>query len=272
MAFKCFRLADPFVPDEINFREIYIRSREKHKWPALFQKSKIKLMIHIRQGDTSIIKTPWNTYIPAWRKIDGYYSEFGRKEDIDTYEDIEVDEFYRFLKDFFHHFQESYFSSLLFSDGFKSAFEVIISHKSKAGGQEKQIQELNELQKTYDEKVFKNFYHWDKMKTIVGEDKNNLFNLIHSFIESDIVVIGTQQKMVPKLLKLYCKPENMPFLITLYKEEQPYVNYLGIGPEYRHMLNVNIDNYDMKNIASTLNNFLEERKLVSLTTMNLLNK
>ncbi|GEM_PF-5454385 len=261
IAFKCFTMADAYVPDEVNFREMYSRRRDINKINSLYQESKIKLLIHIRQGDTSIIKTPWDTYIPTWQKIDGYYTEFDKKKDIDTHENIEVDEFYRFLKDLFKHIDADKFSSLLFSDGFHTAFDKIKSHKTKVGGQETQIHMLDELQKVYDDQVFKKFYEWDVIKTIVGEERNNLFNLIHSFTESDIVVIGTQQKMVPKLLKLYFEPENMPFLITLYKKQRPYVNYLGIGPEYKYMLNVDMDNYNPAQIAASLNAFLKERNL-----------
>ncbi|MCC5907092.1 MAG: hypothetical protein JJU13_12850 [Balneolaceae bacterium] len=258
--FKNFRLIVSHETGDLPFRTIYERNRKEKGWSSAYHDSAINLMVHIRQGDTAVIKTPWNTYIPVWYKIEGRLHEYESKEDIDSFEIIDVDEFYKFLKKLLNQFNTDRFSSVVFSDGFKSAFDLINSDKEKEVGEDGRQKKMQELKQTYDNQEFKKFLEWTEVKTVLGEEKEKLFDLIDSFIKSDVVIIGTQQKMIPKLLKIYCNPENMPFLITLYKKKEPHVNYLGIGPEFKHRMNVDLDDYDIAEISERLENFLNERK------------
>ncbi|MCC5907075.1 MAG: hypothetical protein JJU13_12755 [Balneolaceae bacterium] len=238
------------------FRRLYDQSREKNPWPSLFKDSKIKLLVHIRQGDTATIQTPWGCFIPTWyrhgeqrfkelKELNGYHSKIV----------IGVKEFYSFLRKLFNQLNEDRFSPIVFSDGFDRAFDEILNKKTDLD--KKKRLALKQCKKNYNKEQFNDFYNWQQVKTVIGEEKEKFYSMIHSFLKSDIVITGTQQTMIPKLLSLYCNPENMPILIILHKIEPHSYEYLGIDQDYKKLVYVDLNNYDIKKVAAKLEEFLE---------------
>ena len=101
------------------------------------------------------------------------------------------------------------------------------------------------------------------MQTIIWEGREKLFDLVQSFFEADIIIFGTQGKMIPKLVAIYSNSENMPLLINLYKKKQPFIDYLGIEHNLERVLFVDADDYDMEEISNRLKNHLASRKVES---------
>lgn len=258
--FKLFRLSETSNTPEIPFRKIYDLNRVLKPRENLHKTTGIKLLVHIRQGDTAILKTPWDTYIQSWYKAKDRFIEHATFETADTFENIPVSQFYRFLKDFFDVYESFKFSTLVFSDGFSRAFHEIYRVNKFLYTKEK-MHKLIENEKNYNNIEFNDFITWQEVTTVIGEENEKLYDFIHSFMVSDIVVTGTQQKMIPKLIRLFCTPDNMPFMITLYREKEPFVDYLGIESEHKFRLNVNIDNYDMNEIKNVIQVYFEERNL-----------
>ena len=70
--------------DDIDFNSIYFNARKQMPWKSNYEKNKINLLVHIRQGDTAVIETPWDTYIPVHSKGYGLFREFENLELLNT--------------------------------------------------------------------------------------------------------------------------------------------------------------------------------------------
>jgi hypothetical protein len=69
------------LPDETNLLDIYRDARCLEPRASLFQANKTKVLVHMRQGDTGVIETPWQTFISTWVSTwvgsqDEYLQEF----------------------------------------------------------------------------------------------------------------------------------------------------------------------------------------------------
>ena len=65
----------------VDFRQMYFNARQEAPWESTFGEAPIKILIHIRQGDTASILTPWDTYLCLWPS-ENAHKEFKRFEDI----------------------------------------------------------------------------------------------------------------------------------------------------------------------------------------------
>ena len=239
------------------FRQIYFQKRTKESWPSLFDDLKIKLLVHIRQGDTATILTPWNSFIPTWY-------QFGEKrlmelQELNNFHStyvIGVKDFYDFLRKLYKEMNASNLSSVVFSDGFDRAFDNILIEKKDLSKEKKYA--LKQLKKNYNAEQFNDFNNWQQVKTVIGEEKEKLYSLVHSFLEANVVITGTQQTMIPKLLSLYCTPKNMPLLITLFKDQPPNHKFLGIDNTYKHLIQVDLNNYNIRSVAEKMKEYLHK--------------
>jgi len=212
------------VPDQFDFRSIYFQARKKCPRKPRFTDGKIKLLVHIRQGDTAVIETPWQTFVPVWKQ--NQFIEFCDIGHVgDKY--IHVHDYFSFLNQFLTYFEKSTFSVIVSSDGYKRGFEKIYKNRHRFNFTSKQLNELKQAESLYDQEKFALFKKLDNCLCLVGETDENLFDLIHSSLIADIIVIGTQQRMLPKLLALYGDVNNPPILIVLHKGSKP-PNYDGI--------------------------------------------
>lgn len=257
--FHYYRLIAP-VSSRLDLRKAYFQYRQENPWYSVFSKNKIKLLIHIRQGDTAIIKTSWNRYIGTSYKIQNRYKEAISKEAVGDHEVVDVKIYYKFLKELFGEFKNHEFSSVMFSDGFNRAFDSIIEHMETVSPENPKIRELKKQQAEYNKIKFKDFLNWDDVETYVGEQNEYLYSLVHAFFESDIIIFGSQAKFIPKMTAIYTNPENMPYLIFLYKIKHPHVDYLGIDHDTERLLFVDIQNYDITRIANKIKQYLLTRK------------
>ena len=110
----------PDRPTDFDLRSIYSEKRTRHPWPSLFRGGAIKILLHVRQGDTAALETPWNTVISQWPP-EYRFTEYARFEDIPVRNRVlRVEDFHQFFKQFVSRIDEPV-STLLFSDGFSGS-------------------------------------------------------------------------------------------------------------------------------------------------------
>ena len=255
--FKFYRYVARRPEFTLNFRKIF--EQQKRRNQSRFRKDAHKILVHIRQGDTGTIQTPWNTFIPTWYEVEGKFTQFKSAGEIPNHKLINVSDFYDFLKDFFESTESQKYSTIIYSDGFKKTFRAIYQSYKKRDISRQEIKELRELEPVYDEKEFKKFRDFKNTDTVVGEEVEKLHDLIHSFLETDIMVFGTHGSLIPKLSATYGNKTNMPFMIFLYKSKQPYLDYLGYENSADYLLFVNLQDYDIDHIRSQVENYLKTK-------------
>ena len=252
--FYYYRLIAP-VKSSLTIRKAYFQHRQKNPCKSVFSQGKAKLLLHIRQGDTAIIETPWKHYIGTSYKIQNRFTEADSEGAVGDHHVIGVKIYYNFLKELFDELGSRQFSAVMFSDGFKRAFRDIIEYMETTSPDSPKIDALNKQKETYDQVQFKEFLEWDNVDTYVGEENEKLYRLFHSYMESDIIIFGSQAKFIPKMAAIYSYPEHMPLLIYLYRVKHPHVDYLGIDHNSNRILFVDIDHYDIKQIANQIKKY-----------------
>lgn len=260
--FGLFNRLDVMHHSGLDFRKAFDR---KHTNPPVSQskkeKSKYNMVFHIRQGDTAVIQTPWNTFINVWGGIGLHNSktEFDTIEKARTFKHVLVEDYYNFLASLNNQMDGGLFSVRIFSDGFRRAFKHLVVYKEKAGLTESKIEELRKIEKSYDEKAFEVFENIDQVELVVGEGDKKLQKFVTSLLQADVVVTGTQQRMVSKFLSVYCNPKNMPLVIVLYNKVKPSALGLASPELIENYLLVDIHTYNSPGIASQINEFLKNR-------------
>lgn len=236
---------------QLDYRLIFNLANKMYPRKSRFTRGKPKMLVHIRQGDTAIIKTPWNRYIPLTKlKRHNIYHEYKNRRDIDD-RTIDVDEFYQFLRQLIKRFEHSFFSIIVSSDGYQRAFKKLYKNKHNFKFTQNQINKLEKSEKTYTNSQFSNFQKLDDCVCIVGETDENLLDLIHSALNANIIVTGTQQRMIPKLLAFYSDQDFPQIMLVLHRSNHipdlPPLNKTSI-----HIIYVDLDNMDIASIASEL--------------------
>ncbi len=230
------------------------------RWKSEFDTDSTNMLVHIRQGDTGTVETPWNTFIPVWYEIDGKFTQFKNDEDIPGDKRIAPNIFYQFVKELQKALAIKELSTAVFSDGYKKTFRWIYKYSREKDISSEEIEKLKELEPNYDDLQFGSFSDLQNTHTIIGEEVEKLYSLVQSFFDADIIVTGTQAVMMPKFLATYGKKDQMPFLIVLYHSEKPYLDFLGLKESDPFLMLVDIDNYDIKEIAVHASEYLELHK------------
>ena len=105
---------------------VLFNSIKRNPWPSSFEKGKINVLIHIRQGDTAVICTPTGTYVPV----------FGSKrfQDVDSLGNSKckvthVADYYTFLKELLRNIYPQPDSVIICADGYHRTLDLIKKHK-----------------------------------------------------------------------------------------------------------------------------------------------
>ena len=260
--FSFYKMIPETVESKINYRKFFQKkARNSEKLHKVQDSAKLNIFIHIRQGDTAVIQTPWDTYIPVWYKIQGKFKQFRQLEAIKCDDIILVKEFYSFFKKILEKLRIEEISTHVFSDGFKKAFLQIYKFSSRKDVTLEEINKLKLVENTYDDYQFGIFKSIPNTNLIIGEELTKLYDLIRSFMNTDIIIIGTQQTMIPKLIASYFNVDQMPLLIILYKSKPRYLDYLGIKIDQSNIIQVNINDYDEVLIVNKIQDYLSRSGL-----------
>jgi len=228
--------------EENNIRAIYSNARILAPHRSLFKTANVKMLVHVRQGDTAILSTPWHTFVPVRFKRKDFLKEYESYNDIEKSTIFSTSEILSFLQDFINYYKSKKITTLVFSDGWKRAFKIIYKNIEKMNWDVAKVKELKDSEAVYDEHQFQDFSKLKDISLHIGEEPEKLLDLIHSAVESDIVVCTSQQAMMPKLVASLCD-RKLPTVIILYKHNMP--DDSSILPDYKErFIYVDIANPD----------------------------
>lgn len=206
---------------QYRLRDEYLRLRKKNNWKSKFDDSKFKILVHIRLGDTSIIKTPWNTFISSWSIYKKVFTQAYERDEIISSKHIELND-YRFLLDKIDsEFEHSAMQSIIFSDGYERAFQKIIKFRESYKLSQKQVELLMQSRKKYKNEFFRFFDNLSNSEIVYGEELSKLLELIHAIFDSDLIITGTTQGMIINFVSNYFCKSTMPVVAVLYRGEKP---------------------------------------------------
>ncbi|MFT4613010.1 MAG: hypothetical protein ACI9NT_000143 [Bacteroidia bacterium] len=248
---------------DFNYTDIYWKFRAQHCVSEVFDSKAPKLLMHIRQGDTAVIETPWKSYVQIWGKGKDPYCERERVNDIQDNVVITVADFEIFYTELKSQLTVSSLSTLVHSDGFSRAFFKLNKRLDRLDLNAEKIELLQQSREGYNDRAFKVFEKHTEAKLFVGEDLDLLYELIHAFYTCDILIVGTQQRMLAKQYAFSFLEEHeghaSPLLVTLYKREAPDYAIYGNPHMQDRCLNVDLTNYDIVDVAAQVTAFLASR-------------
>ncbi len=209
-----------FVNDRVDFLGRYRHARSASPLPGGFRQNCIKMLVHIRQGDTGVLETPWQTVIH--RNLDQEYSEY---PDVDALmgKIVEPETFYQVVSNLLLELDTEPCDTRVFSDGYERTFDLLERALKKAltddgvrgtlNLDKDQLDSLLATRESYNEKKYSSFERIDGVQCVVGESDSKLFMLVDAILTADVLVIGPQQRMIPKLLDLY-RGDHRPRLVV----------------------------------------------------------
>lgn len=225
----------PYFPDKLDLRSTYFKLRQTRPVPSRYAEGKIKLLVHIRLGDTALIETPWHSFIPLWSDLCvSPLKEYPDRSDGLFGQVMDVDDFVYFLKKFNASFVSDRLSIAVFSDGHKTAFKELFRQIDDLKLSSDKIRALQESAPTYEQKKFSVFDDVKNCVRLVGETNEDLQELVHSALTADVIVVGSHQRMIPKFLATYydVSLKHPPVIISLYRGRVPRYQ-LKIGLDER---------------------------------------
>lgn len=240
-------------PGRLNLPEIYLAERRRAPIRSLYhrQNGTLKLLLHIRQGDTGVIETPWKTYLPVWSTMKDCLKESDRFDQIACTEKLfEISEYKSFLDEFVSRLDDSRKSILIFSDGANRGFEHIEQNLSKMDWPPEKVRRFIESKSDYDKRQFACFASSTDVELHIGEEPLKLCQLINSVLEADIVIVSNQQRMIPKLVANLSNA-NSPRVIVLYKRNMP-INTDLVHNHQERFIYVDINNPDYDSLIRRL--------------------
>jgi len=245
---------------DFDLAEIYYKFREDNPWRQIFEANKAKILLHIRQGDTAALKMPWDSYIQIWDRGNDSFRERKSYNEIKDHRLITVSEFHEFYSNLKNALNNFELSTQIHSDGFARAFLSLDKNIQTMNFSKKQLLSLKDYRKDYNEEIFKVFRtkHLES-KLFIGEDNEMLFDMVHAFYNCDILIVGNQQRMLPKLYAFSFRKGKGPLIITLYKKKAPQYKLLGNPYLLRNNLAVNLDDYEISLIGKKVIGFLKNR-------------
>lgn len=205
-------------PEEYPVRPAYEAARQRQVKRMLWQPHSLRILVHIRQGDTATIQTPWHTYIPLRPFGKNRYKELRHPGAVEIY--IPPRNFLDFLNQLQAQLLPGSYSACVFSDGYKAGFADIYAHWRRLHLSLWRWVRLKFCEINYDRKMFSEFRGLPGVRCVIGESDNNLYDLIQACLTADIIVMGTQQRMLLKLLLMYHDVSHPKIIIVLNPDEK----------------------------------------------------
>lgn len=221
------------VPD-VDLLSRYDAARGEDPARERYPEQGLRMLFHIRQGDTSVIRTPWNSFIPVWDLETGYLEDVkNRKAFQRSY--VNPRQFLRFGRQLLGQMEPDSFKNLVFSDGYARAFQRIFSefHATKEKPLESrrlkithdQFQQLRESRENYQREIFSPFRKLPSTQCLIGEQTPKFCALIDAALQAHVIVIGPQVRMLPKLLSVYHDKSRPKLFISLQGENKEGKNF-----------------------------------------------
>lgn len=217
----------PMHPCQYGLKEQYLKLRNENNWNSKYDNSQFRVLIHIRLGDTSLIKTPWDTYISSWSIYKQSFKETFNMEEAESPRHIKLEDYKKLLSTIVSRFDNSEICTLIFTDGYERAFQRIIRFRKNFNFSRKQASQLMNNKEKHKKDFYRLFDDINESKIIYGEGILNLLDMIHAIFDSDLIVVGTVQGMIINFVSNYLDSESMPVVAVLYRGEKPNYSYLN---------------------------------------------
>lgn len=245
----------------LEFSAIYSQARLKKNFASTFSSKGFKALIHIRQGDTAVVSTPWNTFVPVDKRRPDYLTQNDSLEEITSrYFDKFVDsiftpkDYYDFWEALLAHLPASVVELKVFSDGYQRAIDSILSGGKILKLSNEQRSQLETFKDNVDNVMFSSFSGLNDTEYLVGETAESLYKLVDSALHADLIITAAQQRMLPKLISNFM-PRSGPSVIVLYRNNPPDYSDMIASHDSRFIY-VDINNPDYDDIVRRLANKL----------------
>lgn len=225
--FSLIDMAIPDLPDQLDLFSGFRECRSGICQSGAFQDRPIKLLFHMRLGDTAFLKTPWNSFI--YREFSGgVYRKPTQSETLADLAYIVPADYLRVARSLLSFFPPGTVSCAFHSDGYGRLYREVLAHSTHLGLSSDQIVELQEAGKSYDAIQFAEFDTIEGANLFIGERDDYLFDLIDTIFSADLIVIGRIQRMIPKFLAVYANTTS-PRKVLVIGKDQRHPNYSGLG-------------------------------------------
>ena len=205
-----------------DMRLAYDKARMHSPWPSAFESGKLKILVHIRQGDVGIIRAPWGKSIFLSQsmppRVVNWADEVKLSHNRLTLWPSQV---LFFLRELVARLEREQLSIITSSDGYRRTFARVYAHRRLLRMSEAQLKALENMESTYDEEQFSGFS--EISSTYIGENSENLRHLVDGLMRSDIVISGIAGTLPSALLSLYhAQSTPLPLLVFLLHSREFY--------------------------------------------------
>ena len=248
--------------DEISFLDLYRQARSLAPRASRFRLNKRKVLVHMRQGDTAAIETPWHTFISTWSNVwpKEYLQEFESYDQLSK-DHIEIQHFYDFMQAFQSQFVDE-LSIHFCSDGYQAAFDCLFENIAQFTFDDQRIEALRAISHSYGERHFRQFDNFDDSVLQVGETDEHFFDLINSIVESDIIVTGTQQHMVVQFVAKFYDLGKPKIIVVLHRHGMlPDREWHDLSENKAVLIPVDVADYNIEAVCHRVRHELEKCKL-----------
>ena len=250
---------DPSKLKEAHPIEKSIRKRitRKNNW-EMNENENLRVLIHMRLGDTANIKTPWGV-------LGGYRGQQCRTD---------PSHFYYFIDQLKKNVKNARPSIRVFSDGYERICQREIERLANSDQNQKKCQFVRAecaLMETHLRATANLIGH----ETFIGENDNNLQMLLSSTAQADLIVTSSQQRMIPKLLWIIGIRERKPTLVILedgvLRPSKSY-EFAGANLDICDLIQLSFPSCDLKPAFSVITDKLSnEKKIKKFETLLELN-
>lgn len=217
---------------------------------TLYRKKSNKLMqqqesinpvfVHIRRGDTAIIKTESKKFVSVLPSFRYRFRPFSAIEDVNP-DYISSDSYFDLLKKV-QLTNKTDIDLYLFSDGFLKTRKQIDTFLENVEAENQMISDLNDWDwESYQKEEFAPFYMLNNCHAIIGESQKNLEALIVRLLNSKVVICGSNLRMIPQLISILFTRETMPILIVACPSNEPNFDLLGLNLYNEKIFMVHVD-------------------------------
>jgi tetratricopeptide (TPR) repeat protein len=225
--------------------------------------SKIKILLHIRLGDTAIIRLSNNSLISCHGKKGKQVDGKNPPEKINSIEEaarppVNVSDFvaiYNFLSS---QFRREHFYITVISDGYDRGFDDIYNSKHKLKLNQHEVNQISILRQKYKQEFFQTMSFADQI--IYGENDQNLINSIYRIINSDII-ISRSGHYVYQILDSCGYDKNYIFVKSSGRPTEANINENFREKTWGEHENIESINKWLKHqITNTLEDYLADKK------------
>ena len=258
--FDHVQMTFPYWPESVDPMSSYRMARKASPWRSRFSDAPLKMVVHMRQGDTALLPTPWGTFLPLFKlRVRDAVQLRSDREAAKEY--ISPAEYRRLILHIQELLNPERLSVLCFSDGYDRAFAKALSDRNirRFGLTDAEVAALSQSRIGFDERAFQSLETLPNCTAIIGEGDDNLRDLICSTLSADIIVIGTQQRMLPKLIASYYELDKPKIFVVLHKgTEKPRYDILGLTPEKALCVYHDVEKDDRPRLFESLRACLEK--------------